>query len=130
MKKLRKKSKGKIGTLKTKLWSVFARYIRLRDRTCVTCGGPAENAGHYIHNTERRSQYGGNELWYDERNINSQCIKCNAFQRGKLDKYAEYLEKKYGHGILQELRAKFNTYKKWTKEELEELYKKYKLLCG
>ena len=125
---LSRRSKGTIGTLKEKLWIVFSVYIRNRDKKCVTCGGGAENAGHYIHNTERLSCYGGNELWYSEQNINAQCVRCNKWKSGNLTKYAEYLESVYGQGILQELRKKYLLPKKWKREELQELLERYKNL--
>ena len=121
------KRKISIKGLKRKVWKEISTFIRNRDPICVTCKKkPTTEAGHYIHNNDKATQsLIGNKLWYDLRNLNGQCSYCNRWLSGKLDKYAEYLEEKYGFGVLQELRIKFNTHKKWTKEELELIIKKY-----
>jgi len=117
-------------TLKKEAWTVFARYIRRRDGCCVTClvegaAAPAENAGHYRHNSERNQSLGGNALWYDPRNIHGQCIRCNKWKSGNAEPYAIFLQRKYGHGILEEIRTLYKTYKKWTREEIQEIINKY-----
>lgn len=74
-------------------------------------------------------------LWYDVRNLAGQCTYCNCYNSGELDKYAIYLEEKYGHGILQELQKLYNTPYKWTLGEIlgiaihyEDLNEKQKML--
>ena len=112
-----------IKAIKDELWRLISLFIRKRDGyKCVTCGATNVNmdCGHYRHNSERNQSLGGNELWYDERNLNCQCaFYCNRHRSGNLAPYAIYLEKKYGLGILQELNKLFYTPKKWTREELE-----------
>lgn len=111
--------------LKGKVWHAISLHVRKRDPYCVTCYAKTTEAGHFIHNTDKPTQsLGGNMLWYDLRNINGQCATCNRWKSGRLDRYAEYLESKYGHGILQELRKLYITPKKWTRQELEEMLKK------
>jgi hypothetical protein len=110
--------------LKLTTWEVFARFIRARDPWCVSCLGqgirtPTTEAGHYKHNTERSQSLGGNALWFDARNCNGQCGKCNRWQSGNLAAYALFLEEKHGPGILQELNTLYRTPKKWTREEIE-----------
>lgn len=100
-------------------WQAMSRFVRSRDPKCVTCGGPNEHAGHYKHNSERSQQLGGNALWFDLRNINSQCVSCNTYKAGNLTLYAIYLEEKHGVGILQELNRLWLIPKKWTREEIE-----------
>lgn len=111
-------------------------YVRIRDGgKCITCGVKKPisqmQAGHFIHNSDKGNKVlGGNLLWYDLRNLNCQCMQCNHFKSGNLGKYAEALEAKYGHGILQELRVLFNTPKKWSKEELKHLIESFKVALG
>lgn len=112
--------------LKKKVWQAFAAYIRRRDPKCVTCGAPTTEAGHYKHNSERSQSFGGNALWYDERNVNGQCAKCNRWMSSNPVPYALFLEEKYGMGILQELNKLWQTPKKWTREELEAVYNRYR----
>ena len=124
--------KNPIKTLKLKIWHEISVYVRNRDKICITCGARKSfyelDCGHYLPNTERGASAGGNKLWYDLRGYGAQCTKCNRFNSGEQAKFAEYLEKKYGHGILQELRKLRNTYKKWTLEELKVVYEHFKNL--
>ncbi len=119
-----------VKTAKEKAWSALSRYVRARDPYCVTCGSPTTEAGHYIHNSDKTNkQLGGNELWYDIRNVHGQCGACNRYHSGRLDVYGEYLEEKFEHGILQELRKLFNTPRKWTIPELLGIERKFELLA-
>ena len=112
--------------LKKKIWKLFSRCIRLTDSvngysSCVTCGTvkPIEelHAGHYIHGNTKKT-------YFDERNVHPQCVSCNMYKSGSLDKYALYLERVYGNGILQVL----NTLSKqrYTRNELDDLLIYYK----
>lgn len=117
-----------IKALKGEAWKTIALYVRKRDKKCVSCAtGLADNCGHYQVNTERNQELGGNALWYDVRNLNGQCVSCNKWRSGNLAPYAIYLEEKYGSGILQELRRLWQTPKKWTRQEIEEIIEKYVL---
>ena len=111
---------------KKRAWQAISRHIRARDKVCVTCNNPTSQTGHYIHNGDKENKnLGGNKLWYDVRNLNGQCSACNLYKSGAPREYAIYLEKKYGHGILQELRTLHQTPKKWTLEEIQATEKKY-----
>lgn len=106
---------------KLRAWTAFARYIRKRDPFCVTSGHLTTEAGHYNHNTDKPNKsLGGNELWYDERNVHGQCSYCNRWKDGNLVVYGMYLEEKYGFGVVQELRKKFVTARKHTLKDLEQ----------
>jgi len=121
--RLRKRSRPRLKSLKwyhDKLWKLFSIFIRQRDQgKCFTCGvikpWKQMQAGHFKHR----------KLDYDERNINCQCPRCNKFLHGNLDIYAEKLEEKYGHGILQRLREDASIVHKYTRSELEDLIKQY-----
>ena len=114
-----KRKKNPIRALKTRAWRILAKYVRDRDPNCVTCGQPTAHCGHFIRNTERNQQLNGNALWWDLRNLGGQCVKCNNFGGGEQAKFAIYLEKKYGYGIVQELQKLRDTRKHWPKEEIE-----------
>lgn len=73
--------------LRDNAWKYFSKYIRNRDKKCVTCkNGLAENAGHFWHNV----------LDFDEMNVNGQCVSCNKWKSGNLAIYSTYLINKYG----------------------------------
>ncbi len=112
--------------MKKEAWTHFARYIRKRDKKCVCCGGPADHAGHFQRNSERKADLGGNELWYDERNVNAQCMPCNHFLSGNLIVYAIYLQEKYGATIASDLYKLWLKPRKWTREEIQGIIDKYK----
>jgi hypothetical protein len=104
---------------KLKAWSALARYVRKTEPRCCTCGAPTTEAGHFIHDSDKENkQLGGNELWYDIRNIHGQCGICNRWKSGNGVLYSEYMEKRYGFGITQELRTLYNTPRKWTIPEI------------
>lgn len=107
----------------------FSLYIRLRDSDangfgrCISCGKiihwkKAHN-GHFINRQHMN-------LRFDERNCNLQCPKCNTYDEGNNVGYEEGLIKKYGEGIIKELRLKKTFYKKYSDFEYKELIKYYK----
>lgn len=53
------------------------------------------------------------------------CNSCNTYRGGEKEKYALFLEKEYGMGILQKLN-KENKPKIWNKGELKKIIGKYK----
>ena len=107
-----------------KAWSIFSKWIRNRDKWCVThlVEGkyiPSENAGHFWHGV----------LDFDEENINGQCINCNKWNNGKLAQYSVYLLKKLGKKKFDELdirhsRASGGEYR--TVEDYQKIIEKYK----
>lgn len=97
--------------LAARVWSNYSKYRRLKESVddycrCVTCGvikpWKEMQLGHYIH---RGNQYYTN-LDFDDQNIHPQCVSCNYYKSGKLDKYAKYLIKKFGNDILDILEYK------------------------
>lgn len=112
---------------KRRAWDACSKYVRARDKTCATCFSPATQAGHYQHNSDKGSvkTLGGNELWYFEKNIHGQCAGCNLYRSGNLNKYAIFLENKYGKDVLQEIQKLYYKPKKWTIEEVLEKEKYY-----
>ena len=110
--------------LKKKAQDIFNKWIRNRDKyeRCISCGGPVEQAGHYFSSGHFSA------LTFDEINVNGQDIRCNMFLNGNLIFYRMGLVKKYGEDAVRELekRSEVRTYK-WSRTELEEIIKKYKL---
>ena len=88
------------------------KFIRLRDKgqPCIACGAvwkPSFQASHFI--PQGRSSF----LRFDERNINSGCIRCN-------------LVEKIGEQEVQWLEENQHRIKKWEISELKELIKVYR----
>ena len=80
--------------LHRKAWSTFSRWIRNRDKICITCGNRGNlEAGHFWHAC----------LDFDEININAQCTSCNHFKSGNLASYSVYLLNKYGEKAFKDL---------------------------
>lgn len=114
---------------KEKAWIALARYVRARDPRCITCGALTTEAGHYLHNSDKTNkQLGGNELWYEIRNINGQCGVCNRHHSGRGAVYGVKLEEKYGAGTTAELYRLFQTPRKWTIPEILEIENCYNKL--
>lgn len=116
-KKKKRKKRPLSKRLHDKAWGIFSKYIRLRDKRCITCTSMQDlQAGHYYH---------VDCLDFDEINVNAQCKRCNYFKSGNLTEYAIYLKDKYGSEILDELKRKSAQVKRWRSEELQEIIEKY-----
>ena len=109
--------KGK--TAKQEAWEWCSKYIRLRDAIayqklhpevdlgwvkCCTCPRIIHikknaDAGHYIP----KGRGGASGVYFDERNINTQCKKCNGFEQGMTLEYRRFMIEKYGESVVDEL---------------------------
>lgn len=113
-------------TAKKKAWEWCSKYIRLRDAieyqnknpevdlgwvNCCTCGKLIHikkntDAGHFID----RGSGGLSGVYFDERNIHSQCKPCNAgFYQGREKRnvkqsYEDFMLQKYGSSVVDELK--------------------------
>jgi hypothetical protein len=112
-------------------------YIRLRDSNqqgigqCISCGkfinvhdgnfnmNQHAHAGHYY------SRGASKALYFDEKNVNLQCVSCNTFREGNKQGYAQGLVRKYGDGILDMLEVKAKNHSKASAAELELLIREY-----
>jgi len=115
--------KSKRSRVFNKAWKEFSKYIRTRDKNrCFTCGktGEGMNAGHFIH--QRKYPL----LYFHEKNVHAQCIRCNQHLSGNLTMYALRLIQEYGEGIITELHALKRPIIKYGIYELEALWKYYK----
>jgi len=77
--------------LKRKLWPIFSKYIRLRDKNiCFTCGKYVGEglyqAGHFIPRGA-----GGLALYFNEDNVHGQCSFCNLTLQGNVYEYGKRL---------------------------------------
>lgn len=81
--------------LKKKAEIVFNKWIRERDKKCMTCGESEKQlyAGHFCHNRED----------FNERNKNAQCYTCNFRKKGNMRFYTIYMVDKYGLDYVKEL---------------------------
>ena len=96
---MRRRSKNRIPTLRREAWRLFSEYIRERDHNvCFTCGGYADQAGHFIH--------ARNSVYFDPRNVHAQCKFCNIFKNGNLIEYTAKMIDVYGREVVDELRRK------------------------
>lgn len=120
----------KTSSIKKKAWTVFSEYIRKRDAdrrgwtACVTCGRAGHwrqfDAGHFIPGR-------GNGILFDERGVHAQCKRCNA-RSGNPVPYYQYMEKRYGLEVINELQRQAVKPRQWEKGELEAIFEKYKKL--
>lgn len=123
-----KQNTTKLSVYEARAKTVFQRWVRIRDKDfpCISCGTndtPQWDGGHYY----KAEIYSG--IIFNEMNVNKQCCFCNDHQAGNLIEYRKGLIFKYGilavEG-LDELANEKRNYK-YTRDELVEITKKYKL---
>jgi hypothetical protein len=107
--------------------TIFNKYIRLRDEglNCISCDKPIRkgnvDAGHMW------SAGGHSNLRFNEFNVNAQCSRpCNKDKSGDINNYRLGFMKRYGEDKLSELDSIAHIERKFTKDELKEIIKKYK----
>jgi len=62
---------------------------------------------------------------WEERNVKSQCKKCNGFRSGEQYLFAKHLDEEYGKGTADELVYQSNQLAKFTNDELLEKIKHF-----
>lgn len=112
--------------LNKKCWKLQSERVRKNgaDRygfnECYTCliklPWKELNAGHYRHN----------KLDYDERNLKPQCVRCNKYYSGQLNKYALRLVKENGIDWLEQLEKDADRHLGYRLEDLQKIYQKLK----
>lgn len=105
---------------------VFNTYIRERDKgkPCISCGNPEPkkvNAGHYY------SSGGHKSVTFHEDNVHLQCEYCNTYLHGNLLNYQTGLTERIGAEKVFKLNDLAHQTRKYTRGELRELMKEYKL---
>lgn len=132
----------------------LSRYILLRDAIedvengwvkktinyewvlCRTCGKilsrleSGSHAGHFI----TKGHGGSSGVYYDERNVHTQCHKCNVWEEGNSIEFIVFMQDKYGYEVIEELRLKHKLPRRATIDEYgivyRELYKELKQKYG
>ena len=115
----RKTIRHGVSWYKKKADAVFSKWIRARDKKCVTCGSRGNlQCGHFVSRS-------CNQLRYGERNCHAQCVGCNIFKNGNMVEYAVFMEKTYGHGIIQELKKEKVKTRQFSIKDLEDIINLY-----
>lgn len=143
-----KPKKTSLSKLKKAAWDKCSLYIRLRDALdycrrmkidisdfepdeligqCCTCGVVKKwremDAGHYIG----RGLGGSSGVYFDERNINLQCKPCNGFKGSNPQAYREFMLKKHGQRVIDELNLKNKVVHQYRELELRAFAQFYQL---
>jgi len=131
-KKARKATKDRLIEIEPlKYWedkaqNAFNKWIVWRDRElpCISCGTTSQTvqycAGHY------RTRKAANQLRYNEDNVHKQCNNyCNMQNSGNIPAYRPALIEKIGQERHDALINNHET-KRWTREECQEIERKYK----
>ena len=118
--------------LRTKLDTIFSKYIRLRDTNedgygqCITTGKwihySQADAGHFMSRRYMSTRW-------NEKNVNLQSRGSNRFNQGDQFKHALALDRKYGRGTAEVILSESYRTKKWSEFEISELIKYYKSEC-
>ena len=113
--------------------TAFSLYIRRRDAdtngyvTCVTCPTNKHykmmDAGHFVSRKKEGTRY-------DDRNVFTQCKRCNIFMSGNKPEFSIFLMKRFGKGIVEELVKTGNLIVRRRTWDYEELIAKFKELNG
>jgi hypothetical protein len=123
--KKEKRPANNIKILKNEVWDLFSEWVRRSEANdegygrCVTCGSlrhwKAADAGHYIHRT----------LFLIPELVHFQCKQCNGYGHGVLDRYKEFMLKKYGQKTLDKLEYLAKRPHNYTVFELNQFKKLY-----
>ena len=119
-----------ISRLKNKAWDVVSKWVRFTAANehgivlCVTCDSKHFwkdiQAGHFIHGHAKPT-------FLVLMNVHPQCVQCNHFKSGNLEKYREFMVKQYGEGSVEALRQLSHKIWKPTRDELEGIITKYNI---
>lgn len=112
-----------------KVDTVFSQYIRLRATDyrgfgqCYTCHATRHwsevDAGHFMSRACMSTRF-------DEMNVQFQCKRCNGFRSGEQYLFSKHLDEQYGEGTAEALLIASKKTRKFTREELEQMYHHYK----
>jgi hypothetical protein len=122
-----------LSNLKKKVWGIFSIFIRTRDclkttgctswGLCFTCGKRYHfkllQAGHFIPGRH-------NANLFSEKGVHAQCYNCNVNLRGNPLEYRRQIILMYGENADLTLEIEAQQIKKFTAQELQELYEYYK----
>jgi len=119
-----RKNKSKHTRLMDKAWKLCSEYVRRRDDgVCFTCGKKddwkRQQAGHFIHGKST-------PIYFNPKNVNCQCPRCNKWLSGDLAIYERKLQKKYGIDEVDKLLDAKNKIHYYKIKELNEIIADYK----
>lgn len=124
----RKKRQISMSGLEAKLDRILSDYIRRKDADeggtvrCVTCRKlffwRDVDCGHYVKRQHRAVRF-------DERNLGTQCRKCNRFAGGVQDEFAQHIIETHGVEVLNELMRLKHSVAKFSREELQSMCNHY-----
>jgi hypothetical protein len=123
-------SKAQLKEIVKELDKVFALYVKQRDAdehgiaSCATCGKREHWEDMDCGHCEER---GNLSIRWDERNVAAQCrYPCNRGDgKGEKEKFKAYIERRYGQGTCEELKALTRKPFKLERLTLLNLIKKY-----
>ena len=102
-----------------KLDTVFSKYIRARDRRCVTCGRVDNvQCGHLFTRASMSTRW-------DEMNAYCQCVVCNSMHEYNPEPLMTYAIMKHGRESIEELMQKHKKPLKMSDGEIMLLIEKY-----
>lgn len=127
------KTKPTLKKAKTKAWTQFSRFIRLRDclattgeidyGICITCKCRFHykelQAGHFVPGR-------GNAVLFDEDITHAQCSKCNIWLSGNLIEYYPIMLKIYGEKRVEQMKALRHESIKYSIEDYLQIAENYK----
>lgn len=104
----------------------FNDFIRLRDMglPCISCD-KQDDGSHDRHASHYRSRGACSSLRFDESNVHASCAQCNTHKSGNIEQFTPRLIEKIGEKEFKRIQ-KAPKAKRWTREDLEEIYRKYK----
>ena len=115
-----KKKSPTLASLKKKCDRVFSIHIRKRDidrneqTACVTCGlidhWSRLQCGHFVSRVVLSTRF-------NPINCAPQCFACNVWRRGNPAEFAGYLQRTYGHGVIENLLKEKRKTVKFTKAD-------------
>lgn len=99
-----KLKKWSLAKWKDEFWKVFTKFIKLRDKgVCITCGKTGLSGNEYQGGHCIPAGASPVKLYFHEKNVNGQCMRCNQFLGGMGAIYRGKVDLKFGKGTFEEL---------------------------
>lgn len=101
--------------------TAFSKWIRARDKECVLKNKKCSSVlqcGHLIRRGKR-------SVRFDEFNCNAQCSYHNFLHNSEPHHYTDWFIREYGSLPYEDLCDRARRIKKFTRQELEDIIKKY-----
>lgn len=111
-----------ISQLKKEAWKQLSIYYRLKYPVCQIC----EKRTSAVHHIITRGA-GGNILYFDEQNLIALCFDCHIAIHIWKNNYVKIIKEIKGQDIFEKLNNLKHKSKKFTRIELIEITKQYKI---